>query len=53
MIRTSHSVSIFLASPDAWTGNQSISRPSAMPPAAAIAPMASIWRTWALLSREA
>src|SRR4051812_9215648 len=41
MIRTSHSVSIFLPSAEAWGGNQLISRPSAMPSADAIAPMTS------------
>src|SRR5215207_8255470 len=50
---TSQSVSIFLASPEAWTGNQSMSSPSAMPSAAAITPIASIWRSWLRLSREA
>ena len=39
IIRTSHSVSICLASSDAATGNQSISRPSAMPSADAMTPM--------------
>src|SRR5215212_1157534 len=41
MIRTSHSVSIFPPSAEAFVGNQSISRPSAMPHAEVIAPMAS------------
>ena len=44
MISTSHSVSIGFASSEAATGNQSISRPAAMPRIDAIAPMPSIWR---------
>src|SRR3954452_11626351 len=46
MIRTSHSVSIFLPSAEAWGGNQLISRPSAMPSADAITPMTSSGTTW-------
>src|SRR3954452_5031827 len=46
MISTSHSVSIFLPSAEAWVGNQSISRPSAIPHAEAIAPMTSSGTRW-------
>ena len=41
---TSHSVSIGFAWPDAATGNQSISRPAAMPRIDATTPMPTIWR---------
>ncbi len=43
MIRTSYSVSIFLAWLEAGVGNQSMIRPNAMPSADAIAPMMIIW----------
>src|SRR4051794_4861481 len=46
MIRTSHSVSIFLPSAEACVGNQLISRPSAMPSADAITPMTTSGTTW-------
>src|SRR4051794_18763887 len=46
MIRTSHSVSIFLAWDEATGGNQLIARPSAMPQADAIAPMTSSGTRW-------
>src|ERR671918_412112 len=51
--RTSHSVSIGPACSEAGTGNQSISRASAMPSTEATAPIRSIWRICARLSREA
>src|SRR6187200_3216594 len=44
--RTSHSVSIGPASSEAAVGNQSISSPRAMPPADAIAPIASSGSRW-------
>src|SRR5919106_3866849 len=51
--RTSHSVSIGPACSEAGTGNQSISRASAMPSTEATAPIRSIWRSCARLSCEA
>ena len=44
MIRTSHSVSIGPASSEAAIGNQSISRPAAIPRIEATMPIPTIWR---------
>src|SRR6185369_14498404 len=49
--RTSQSVSIFLPCVDAWIGNQSIHRATAMPIAEAITPIRSICLTAARPSR--